>query len=328
MSALQWLNRRVLDRAERERVLARCQGFRLVAADASVLMPAIRPCHRTASAAGADQRLFALYLPGSELMLHASVHSAAQSERAMLAESLDELGPDDVLLLDRGYPAAWLVQMLIERGIRFVMRCDSTSGRGAVRAFMRIGQPEAMVRINAPAAYEAAAWGCRQVAPTLRLVAHIAPSDQIRVLATNLGAKEVDASAFGDLYHQRWRIKEAFKRLKHRQHLEAVSGLTQHASIVDLAAKVLADNLASLACIAALAASAARDSTRRCNRSYAAHSIARVLPALLLRVDDVIQTLQRTLAHLAANTQRYIAGRSRPRRAERLKPHPRYAYKG
>ena len=30
---------------------------------------------------------------------------------------------------------------------------------------------------------------------------------------------------FADLYHQRWRIEEVFKRLKHRLNLEDVSGL-------------------------------------------------------------------------------------------------------
>ena len=35
------------------------------------------------------------------------------------------------------------------------------------------------------------------------------------------------AHSFGDLYHQRWRIEEAFKRLKHRLNLEHVSGLSQ-----------------------------------------------------------------------------------------------------
>ena len=41
--------------------MPRWQGFRLVAADASPLMPAIRQCHRARSLAGTDQRLFALY---------------------------------------------------------------------------------------------------------------------------------------------------------------------------------------------------------------------------------------------------------------------------
>jgi hypothetical protein len=39
--------------------------------------------------------------------------------------------------------------------------------------------------------------------------------------------------------------------LKHRLHLEAVSGLSQHALLVDVAAKVLADNITALMCHAA-----------------------------------------------------------------------------
>lgn len=49
-----------------------------------------------------------------------------------------------------------------------------------------------------------------------------------------------------DLYHGRWRIEEALKRLKHRLGLESVSGLSQHALLVDVTTKVLADNLAAL----------------------------------------------------------------------------------
>ena len=33
-----------------------------------------------------------------------------------------------MLLLDRGYPAAWLINLLNARGIRFVMRCDTSAG--------------------------------------------------------------------------------------------------------------------------------------------------------------------------------------------------------
>lgn len=328
MPALCWLNEQLLDGAGRAGMLPRWRGFRLVAADASVLRPAVRACHRTAHAASADQRLFALYLPGAELTLHAAVHSASQSERAMLMEALDQLGPADVLLLDRGYPAAWLVQALQERGIRFVMRCDNNSGWPAVRKFVRSARAEATVTLNVPSARDAQDWGCRRVAPSVRLVRHVAPGGAIRVLATNLGAQEAAAAAFGDLYHLRWRIEEAFKRLKHRMHLEAVSGLSQQALIIDVAAKVLADNIATLLCAAALAEHAPDDVTRRCNRSYAARFVQRVLPGILLMVGDVLQTIVAALEQLAANTQRCRPGRSRARPPNHVKPHARYAYKG
>src|SRR5689334_20230651 len=62
------------------------------------------------------------------------------------------------------------------------------------------------------------------------------------------------AAAFGDLYHQRWRIEEAFKRLKHKLNLEHISGLSQLAVMQDFATKVLWDNLQSIVTLTAHAA--------------------------------------------------------------------------
>ena len=332
MPALNWLNDWVLERADASAMVPRWQGLRLVAADASVLMPAIRACHRTRSPASADQRLFALYLPAAELTLHASVHSAATSERAMLMEALDQLRPGDLLLLDRGYPAAWLVSLLCERGIRFVMRCDKLTGWSAVRRFLRSGAEQAQVTVNAPSAQDVADWGCAPTAPELRVVRNVSSTGRLRVLATNLDAADFPCECFGDLYHARWKIEEAFKRLKHRYHLEAVSGLSQQALIIDVAAKVLADNLASLICLAAQAQrqDAATPATvpRRCNRAYAAHAMQRMLPAVLLFVGDVITTIDNTIDLLASTVKRVIPGRTSPRPDRHVKPHARFAYKG
>jgi len=332
MPALNWLNDWVLDRADAAAMVPRWQGLRLVAADASVLMPAIRACHRTRSPASADQRLFALYLPAAELTLHASVHSAATSERAMLMEALDQLRPGDLLLLDRGYPAAWLVSLLCERGIRFVMRCDKLTGWSAVRRFLRSGAEQAQVTVNAPSAQDVADWGCAPTAPELRVVRNVSSTGRLRVLATNLDAADFPCECFGDLYHARWKIEEAFKRLKHRYHLEAVSGLSQQALIIDVAAKVLADNLASLICLAAQAQrqDAATPATvpRRCNRAYAAHAMLRMLPAVLLFVGDVITAIDNTIDLLASTVKRVIPGRTSPRPDHHVKPHARFAYKG
>lgn len=332
MPALNWLNNWVIERAQTAGIVKRWHGLRLVAADASVLMPAIRKCHRTRCAASADQRLFSLYLPDSELTLHASVHSADTSERAMLVQALDCLGPDDVLLLDRGYPAAWLVSLLCERGIRFCMRCDKElTGWSAVKQFLRSGAAQAHVTLNTPSAQDVRDWGCSPSAPVVRLVRNVSSNARVRVMATNLDAVDFPWECFGELYHKRWRIEEAFKRLKHHMHLEAVSGLSQQALIVDVAAKVLADNLASLLCTCALGDAAPHPAEkppkRQCNRGYAAVAMLRMLPSVLICVGDVLATIGQTLDLLRRTTCRIIAGRSCPRPNTHLKPHARYAYR-
>lgn len=328
MPSLQWLNQQLLERATRANLIPLWNGFRVVAADGSTLQPALRACHRSRSSASPNQILFAMYLPGAELMLHASVQSSAFGERAMLMESLEHLGTNDVLVLDRGYPASWLIQFLIERGIRFVIRCDSSSSWSAVRAFMRSSEMDSHVTLSPPSAEDAQDWGCARVAPTVRLVKSITPEGKVRVMVTNLTPEQVPTAAFAELYHQRWRVEEALKRLKHVQYLESVSGLSQQALIIDVAAKVLADNVASLMCLTAEKIHDMHARNRFCNRRYASRALTRVLPSVLMMIGDFLLTIAKAIVNLARNHCRYSPGRSTPRPTHHVKPHPRYAYKG
>jgi hypothetical protein len=160
----------------------------------------------------------------------------------------------------------------------------------------------------------------------VRLVRNTATGARLRVLLTNLPADQVPATAFGDLYHQRWRIEEAFKRLKHRLHLEAVSGLSQHALLVDVAAKVLADNITALMCLAAHA-DAQLPGKRRCQRTHADAAVRTILPRVLLAVGDVLGLIDDTSAPHRSNRSPRTPGRTAPRDPDRSKPHPRLAYK-
>jgi hypothetical protein len=137
MPALAALNDWLVQRADDAGLVARWNGLRVVAADGSVLMPAVRACTRTRGLAAREQRLFALFLPGAELSLHVCVYDPLGSERQLLVESLEHLGPQDLLVLDRGYPASWLVSLLQARGIRWCMRCDNDGGWAAAWVFQR-----------------------------------------------------------------------------------------------------------------------------------------------------------------------------------------------
>ena len=327
-AALISLNDLVVGRADEAGLIERWCGLRVVAGDASLLMPSVRPCLLQRSAAEPEQRLFALYLPGAELTLHASVHSALVGERSMLVQALDVLGPDDLLVLDRGYPAVWLVALLNARGIRFVMRCDNDSGWSATKAFLRSSTDEAWVKLKAPSADDVRDWGCPASAPEVRLVRQTSANGQLRVLLTNLDSQDYPCHAFAALYHQRWRIEEAFKRIKLRLKLEAVSGLSQQALLIDVAAKILADNIASLMCAAAGVHAGLASRSRKCNRSYAATFMQRVLPRLVLFIGDVCAAIAHAIDMLAANSQQFKPGRSRPRPQRHVKPHPSNSYKG
>ena len=328
-TAFSSLNDWLIERAERDGYVPRWHGLRLVAADASTMRFGLRSS-RMQDAALADQLLFGLFLPGAELMLSASLHSVHEGERQILFQHLDKISETDLLLLDRGYPCRWLPAVLNQRKIAFCMRVEHTkapgsnepcerSGFACVRDFLRSGLAEQIVTLRAPDRPDARDYECTREPQTVRLIRHVAPNGKVRILMTNLlDSVAFPAPWFGDLYHQRWRIEEAFKRLKHRLNLENVSGLSQLAVVQDVDAKVLCDNFQALTTLTAHADGELPLSTR-INRTYVFTALKPLLPALLLG-RDVAHLLLGVLELVARTTFRHRAGVSKPRKA-RPKPH-------
>ena len=319
-TAIPLLNDGVIERAQHYGFVSRWHGLRLVAADASTVRFGLRASH-VLRAALPDQIAFGLFLPGGELMLAASLHSVHENERQMLFEHLDRLCSSDLLLLDRGYPSRWLVAVLNQRAIPFCMRVEKSGNTGftCVRDFLRGGLAEQIVTLRAADRRDALDFECPSEPQTVRLVRHIAPNGQARVLMTNLfDVVRFPASRFGELYHPRWRIEEAFKRLKHRLSLEHVSGLSQLAVVQDVAAKVLCDNLQALATLEA------RDNDdlpdrQRINRAYVHTALKPLLPALLLG-RKVARLLRNVLRLIAKQTYLHRENLSKPRKPG-PKPH-------
>ena len=328
-TALASLNDWLIARAEQDGFVPRWHGLRLVAADASTMRFGLRSSH-VPRAAIADQLLFGLFLPGAELMLATSLHSVHENERQMLFQHLDRLGSSDLLLLDRGYPCRWLPAVLNARGVAFCMRVEHTktpdsnepcenSGFACVRAFLRSGAAEQVVVLHAPSRRDARDYECPSAPQTVRLVRHVAPNGKVRILMTNLlDEAAFPAACFGDLYHQRWRIEEAFKRLKHRLNLEHVSGLSQLAVMQDVSAKVLCDNFQALTSLVAHADAALPVSTRL-NRAYVHTALKPLLPALLLG-RAAARLLHDVLKLVVKHTFQHRPGVSKPRKP-RPKPH-------
>jgi hypothetical protein len=105
--------------------MPRWHALRVVAADASDVRLITRDATRRVIQFA---KVFALYLPGVEMMLHATLHGTDTGERPMLFEHLDPLGKNGLLVPDRGYPDSWLMAALQMRAIHFCMRIDSIGG--------------------------------------------------------------------------------------------------------------------------------------------------------------------------------------------------------
>lgn len=163
-----------------------------------------------------------------------------------MGDYLDRLSEKDILLMDRGYPSRWLVAVLNAPGVGFCMRVEKAGNTGSacVRDFLRSSEDDRIVTLAAPDRRDAIEYECPATAQTVRLIRHVTSAGKVRVLMTNLlDRQNFPCAEFGDLYHQRWRIEEAFKCRKHRLNLKHVSGLSQQTAMHDFAAKIVCDNL-------------------------------------------------------------------------------------
>jgi len=312
---------------------ARWQGYRVLAAESITLMlPSTHPDTRSANlgfncyhypggfyslARGAG-----LCDTATGLMLRADIASDARGERDMLVEQLAELKRDDLLVLDRGYPAYWLFALLNQRGHAFCMRL-SASFNAAVKRFVASGRTSTNMTIT-PDQAQHQAFKQREIpvnAFSLRLVRVLLPSGQIEVLATNLlDEAAFPAVDFAALYHRRWRIEEAFRHLKSRLKLEQFGGETPLAIQQEFHAAILLHNLATLAAMDAL--------TFGANLTHASHLIRLHLPSLLANPDQCASLCELLLEGIAKKiTRRRLGRRGSPRKPDRKKPHPHHAYK-
>lgn len=302
----------------------RWHGLRVVAADGSRLSVSTR---RGADLLP-DHYAFALFLPGAELTLHASLHPADGSERQMLFEALDATHAQDLLVLDRGLIGNTMAAILVQRQRHFCMRVDA-SGYACVRRFLRSGHAECEVDLSAPTAADAATYEIERTPTRVRLIRDVTPAGSVRVLMTSLlDDAAFPAAAFGDLYHRRWRVEEAFKRIKHRLRLEAATGLTHLAFQQDFAAKIVADNLHTLLAAAHDAATTEADvvATSRPNRTYALGALKPILAGCLLGLHSCLRDLSAALDTIVRTRCRIQPGRSYPR-PPRTKPHLYAAYR-
>lgn len=317
----------------------RWRGLRLVATDSTTLR--VPPWQENQDAFGVQYdtggqpyvlaRALGLYATASRLMLKAVVGRFDESERALLVQLVPQLAADDLLIMDRGFPALWLFAFLQQRGAQALARMDGTQWPD-VETFLRSGQPETVLTrpITAAMRRQARAAGAELFGSTVsfRLIKVCLPNGRIEVLATSLtDTTTFPAQDFADLYHARWGIEEAFKLLKHRLFVEQFTGELPESIRQDFHAKVFTANLAQAL------ASSAHDSLPEDKAARYFPNVAYILDSLKNRLfcwliqrvppDEVL-----ALIELYAKTlELKRPGRSAPRPTSRPNPKPRRQYK-
>ena len=150
-------------------------------------------------------RALGLFSTASRLMIKSVVARYEDAERALLVRLLPHLTHQDLLIMDRGFPAVWLFVLLQQRDLPFLARMDGTNWP-EVKAFLRSGLSERLSSrpISAHARRQAKKLGLTLSAQTLsiRLIRVVLPNGRIEILTTSLlDTHAFPAAEFSSLYH-------------------------------------------------------------------------------------------------------------------------------
>ena len=229
-----------------------CFGFRLLAIDGSTtrlpMTEAITEhfgvwnCRQGAPSPMA--RVSQLFDVLNKITVDAIIKPKSIGERELAAQHLLNVMPNDLILLDRCYPAWWLFSLILSMQADFCARVSCTKWK-VVRKFFHSGLSEKIIRlpIHATSIAQCRQMGLNTTPLQLRLI-RVENDGKVQILITSLiDTKQYPIEIFNDLYHYRWPIEEDYKTIKCRLELENFSGKSALSVYQDFHAKVFAKNL-------------------------------------------------------------------------------------
>jgi len=304
------LNQHLIEHIEASGTLKTWKGFRLYAIDGSkIRLPDVPDIHDYFGSMGNGDPeqscpmglASACYDVCNDLFIDTNLSPANGAERVQAMAHLNSMAANALALYDRGYPAFWFMQAHVARGIDFCMRTPWNLFN-ETRDFYLSGAQEQIVTLtperSAIQACQAHGMGLAPI--DVRLVRVALPDDEIEILITSvLDTNTIQADEFKALYHERWGIEEAFKRIKSRLEVENFSGKSVLAIKQDFYAKMVTYNIAAL--LAQAADPLVKAACRHCKYEYAVNqtqALSRVKGAWVLLYHLTAATLLECLDQL------------------------------
>lgn len=193
-------------------------------------------------------RISQMYDVLNKVTVDAVIKPKKEGERELAAWHFLQLLPTDLILLDRGYPAYWLFNLILSLGSNFCARISCTHWV-QVRDFYESGENERIIYLKPSHASleKCREFGLDETPLCLRLVRVELENGEIEILITSLiDFEKYLHGIFGDLYNKRWPVEEDYKAMKCRIEIERFSGETVESIYQDFHAKVFSKNLTSI----------------------------------------------------------------------------------
>lgn len=245
----------------------------------------------------------------------------AQGERDLAIQHVQQLEPDDVGLLDRGFAGYEIFAHFVKAKRHFLCRCPKSSF-GPVNRLFEENQAGGSVRVRLRPDRHRLQEISQAALPqeiTIRLVTVRLDTGELEVLATNLLDEELyPTSCFAELYHYRWGIETYYGLLKGRLDLEHFTGRSSEALRQDVYSTIFLSNLESILTRPAneQLQEQSRDlkNPQQVNHAVCFHAIKSHMIALLLSQESIPQVIQKLQELFLDNPTALRPGRKTPRR--------------
>lgn len=184
----------------------------------------------------------------NKISIDAIISPKEIGERELAAHHFLNLLPEDLVLLDRGYPAYWLFNLILSLDANFCARISYKKWK-IIRKFYNSGKTDKIISLPAPGTSirQCREMGLDILPLKLRLIRVELDTGITEVLITSLIDKDsYPAEIFMELYHKRWPVEEDYKTMKCWLEVENFSGKSVLSVYQDFYAKVFSKNLTSV----------------------------------------------------------------------------------
>jgi Transposase DDE domain len=234
--------------------------FRVLACDGStVLLPKSKSIAKdfplTGFGRNADcekslAKISLVYDVFNQVTLNAKIDAFKVHETALFKQQLEEVEfmPNDLILLDRGYPSVGLLNELLQRNIHFCVRLKDNWWK-EVNKMLEDGETDKIVKFSLPKKQLSLAekFNTTQTDFEVRIVVVALDNGNKEILCASLLCPiDTTPEDLKWLYHQRWTEEEAYKMLKTRIDVANFSGMTSLSVQQDFYAAIFTMNMCAI----------------------------------------------------------------------------------
>lgn len=316
--------------------VSKWRGFNLLVVDGSLVrLPRIKTIAKHFGAwhpAKSDEcpmaRVSQLFDPLNRMTIDAIISPKHIGERELAAQHFIKLLPEDLVLLDRGYPAYWLFNLILSLDANFCARVLNKKWK-IIRKFFNSGRQEKIIFLPA---YSTSIKKCREMGLDpkplkLRLLRIDLPTGDTEILITSLIDKELYPHCiFADLYHERWFVEEDYKKIKCWVEVENFTGKSVLSVYQDFHARVFSKNMTQALSLPARPFIEQADEDRKysyqVNFAQALVSVKNTIALLFNRPMEILKRILFDLIELLSVTVEPV----RPGRTFLRNPKPRKSF--